>query len=270
MRGFLAILTALVLALAGPVIACGPDTDCMVGERSYRIVLPPAHKAQGPVPVIAHAHGYRGSAAGVMRNGALRRLAADLGAALIAFNARNGSWALPNHPGNMASDGAEEFAYVEAVLEDATARFDLDETRMMATGFSGGGMLIWNLACVMPQRFAGFAPVAGTFWLEPPSDCATPVQSLVHIHGDADTVVPLLGRVIGPTKQGEVPEALAMYGALGGFSDAEEVSYEGLACEQRSNAAGEILDFCLFKGGHFIRTEFVRHAWDRLKDAGQF
>jgi len=265
-RLFLSFIFAVTASM---VAACGPDTDCMVGDRSYRIVLPEGHDGVTEVPVIAYAHGYQGSSAGVMRNGSLRRLASDLGAALLAFNSAEGSWILPNHPRQMDSDGAAEFAYVDAVLADAKARFALDETRIMATGFSGGGMLIWNLACARPGSFAGFAPVAGTFWLKPPETCAAPVTSIVHIHGDADKVVPLDGRAIGPTKQGEVSQALALYRGFGRFEAAVQATYDGLRCEESQNAKGKILDFCLFSGGHSFRTEYVRHAWDRLVKAGQ-
>ncbi|MGA9254325.1 MAG: polyhydroxybutyrate depolymerase [Roseobacter sp.] len=254
---------------ATSAMACGPDTDCIVGDRSYRIVMPEGHDGVSKVPVIAYAHGYQGSAAGVMRNGSLRRLASDLGAALLAFNSAGGSWILPNHPRQMDSDGGAEFAYVDDVLADATERFDLDSDRIMATGFSGGGMLIWNLACARSSSFAGFAPVSGTFWLQPPETCAAPVTSVVHIHGDSDKVVPLDGRPIGPSKQGEVSEALSLYEGFGGFSAPQDRVYGDLRCSERSNAEGKVLEFCLFAGGHSFRTEYVRHAWQRLVDAGQ-
>jgi polyhydroxybutyrate depolymerase len=139
----------------------------------------------------------------------------------------------------------------------------------MATGFSSGGMLVWNLACARSARFAGFAPVAGTFWLKPPETCETPVASIVHIHGDADKTVPLEGRAIGQTKQGEVDEALAMYGAFGGFGAAEDAMRDDLRCRVQFNDAGDLLEFCLFEGGHSFRTEFVGFAWDRLTETGR-
>lgn len=257
------------LICASPALACGPDTDCVVGDRTYRIVMPDGHDGLTKVPVIAFAHGYQGTAAGVMRNRSLRGVASDLGAALLAFNSSDGSWMIPNRPRQMDSDGAAEFAYVDAVLKDATARFALDANRIMATGFSGGGMLIWNLACVRSGSFAGFAPIAGTFWLKPPETCAAPVTSIVHIHGDNDKVVPLDGRPIGPTVQGKVSEAFALYESFGDFGGVTRTTYGDLSCEERQNATGHLLDFCLFPGGHSFRTEHVRHAWQRLVDAGQ-
>ncbi|WP_300037015.1 prolyl oligopeptidase family serine peptidase [uncultured Roseobacter sp.] len=264
-------IAALALSLtAGSALACGQDSDCMVGERSYRLAMPEGHDGTSKVPVVVFAHGYRGTAAGVMRNGSLRRAVSDLGAALIALNADGGSWMLPNHPRDMDNDGASEFAYVDSVLADAAQQFAIDDARIMVTGFSAGGMLVWNLACARSDSFAAFAPIAGTFWLEPPETCAGPVASIIHIHGSSDRTVPLEGRAIGPTKQGEVDEALAMYqgyGAYGAFSS--PVRYGDLACEEADNPSGDMMKFCLFDGGHSFRTEFVRFAWEQFRQSGR-
>jgi polyhydroxybutyrate depolymerase len=241
----------------------------MVGERYYRIALPEEHAGTQPLPAIVFAHGYRGTAQGVMNNGSLRRMASELGVALIAVKSGDQDWVIPNAPRHPDTDGSEEFAYFEAVLEDARARFGVDRARVMATGFSAGGMMVWNLACSMSDSFAGFVPISGTFWLEPPESCDTPVSSIIHIHGDDDPTVPLEGRPIGPTRQGEVDEALEMYAAFGDFGAAARASYGDLDCAERVNGAGEVLAFCLFEGGHSFRTEHVRFAWEKLRAQGQ-
>ncbi|GIT89335.1 PHB depolymerase family esterase [Roseobacter sp. OBYS 0001] len=266
LRG-LFLLAITVFAL--PAAACGPDSDCMIGERHYRIALPQGYDASVPVPAIVFAHGYRGSARGVMRNRSLRGLASDLGAALIAVKSGDQDWVIPNAPRHLDTDGAAEFAYFDAVLSDAATRFALDRDRIIATGFSAGGMMVWNLACARPEMFAGFVPIAGTYWLKPPETCAAPAASIVHIHGDQDKTVPLLGRPIGPTKQGKVPAALNMYEAFGEFGNAEAAQYDGLSCKEQRNDDGELLAFCLFKGGHSFRTEHLRHGWEQLQKAGQ-
>ena len=264
-------ISALLLALisASPAFACGADTDCVLGDRTYRIAMPDGHDGKTPVGALVWSHGYRGTAAGAMRNGSLRRMVSDAGLALIAAQGVDGSWDLPKGPGTFDSTGAAEFAYFDAMLADAQARFDIDPTRIIAAGFSAGGMMVWNLACTHPDPFAGFIPMSGTFWMEPPETCAQPVSSIVHIHGDADRTVPLKGRVIGETKQGKVSDALALYTDFGGFGPARPVSAGDLACEDRSNEAGDILDFCLFSGGHSFRTEHLRYGIEQLKDAGQ-
>jgi polyhydroxybutyrate depolymerase len=204
-----------------------------------------------------------------MRNGSLRKLAHENGLALIALQGVEGVWDLPNGPRTPDSTGAAEFEYIDAVIADATAQFGIEQSRLVASGFSAGGMLVWNLACARPETFVGFVPYAGTFWQQPPASCATPVSSLLHVHGDADTTVPLDGRAIGPTRQGKVSDALAMYAALGGFEGSAQSGTDLLRCREQLNEAGDILGFCQFGGGHSFRTEFLGFALDRLRAAGR-
>ncbi|MET4101135.1 polyhydroxybutyrate depolymerase [Roseovarius sp. MBR-78] len=260
-------LCALLWVLGGgAALACGVESDCRLGDRSYRIALP---EGAPPVGAVVYAHGYRGSAAAVMRNRSLRRLVAEEGLALIALDSLDGEWVIPHAPGHADTDGAEEFAYVEAVLADASQRFAIDRGRVIGAGFSSGAMLMWTLACEMPARFAGIIAVAGTFWQRPPEECATPVTSLVHVHGTSDPTVPLTGRAIRETWQGDVGESLAMYRRLGGFGAVQPPAPEGLDCESWRNAAGEVLDFCLHPGGHSLRTEYLGFGLERLRAAGR-
>lgn len=261
------ILTLVFMLLAPVAQACGSDSDCMVGDRSYRISLPEGVDA--PVGAVIWAHGYRGTAAGVMRNGSLRKMVHAEGLVLIALQGVDGTWDLPNGPRTPDSTGAAEFDYVAAVIADASAQFGVDRTRLVASGFSAGGMLVWNLACARPDLFVGFVPYAGTFWREPQRDCAAPAKSLIHIHGDADSTVPLDGRAIGPTRQGKVSEAMAMYSDLGGFGAGVQVDAPALRCSQQVNSSGDMLAFCLFEGGHSFRTEYLAFALARLRLSGR-
>ncbi|MGX0876416.1 polyhydroxybutyrate depolymerase [Roseovarius sp. MBR-154] len=268
MRYGLCAIAYFMLFAASGAMACGPDTDCLIGDRHYRIALPEGQD-QDPVGAIIYAHGYRGSAEAVMRNANLRRVVADMGLALIALKSADDDWVIPFSPSHMEADGSVEYRYVEAVIEDASDRFSLDTTRLMAAGFSAGGMMVWNLACTMPERFAGFAAIAGTFWKGPPDSCETPAASLVHIHGRSDPTVPLDGRPIRETRQGKVSESMNMYERLGGFSPDGTHSFEDLDCQSRRNPRGEVLDLCLHPGGHSFRSSYVKFAWERLHEAGQ-
>ena len=263
------ILT-LLLFLASPALACGPDTDCVVGDRTYRIAMPEGHDSATEVPALIWAHGYRGSAEGAMRNGSLRRMLSRAGIAFIAVQGVGGKWDLPYGPRTFDSDGSAEFAYFDAVIADATARHAIDPNHIIASGFSAGGMMVWNLACSHPANFAGFIPMSGTFWLKPPDTCAAPVSSIVHIHGTQDKTVPLNGRPIGETKQGVVEDALSMYATFGDFGAERTTRADDLACRIRQNPQSELLEFCLFDGGHSFRTEHLRYGITALENAGQF
>jgi len=260
----------LGIALPGLAHACGPDSDCEIGDRSYRVAMPDTYDGTDPVGAIVFAPGYGGSARGVMRNMNLRRMVSEMGLALIAAQSGPDHWSIPGAPSNMNSTGAAEMAYFEAVIADVTTRFAIDPDRIMMSGFSAGAMLTWEVACQRPDLFVGFAAVSGTFWQGPPEACAAPA-SVIHIHGTQDRTVPLSGRPIAQTKQGDVMEVLAMYRKAGGFGPIKRVSVDdmGLNCARQNNASGDVLEFCTFVGGHSFRSGFLRYAWERLEAAGK-
>ena len=259
----------LLAATSGTALACGANTNCWIGDRHYRIAMPASHDGKTPVGAIVFAHGYQGSAAGIMRNKTLRRTASDLGVALIAVKAVGPDWDIPHAPRKPNSDGTNEYEYFDAVIEDAASKFAIDTDRLMATGFSAGGMMVWNLICARSDKFAAFAPMAGTFWLEVPKTCAGPVANVIHIHGAKDRTVPLAGRKILNTHQGDVMETLAMYKKYGKFGASNTRKTGNLTCQNRTNAKGDILNFCMFPGKHSFSSKFVKFAWESFDAVGR-
>ncbi len=257
-------LIAMFCLLAAPVFACGPDTDCMVGLRSYRLYVP-AGLADAPTGALLFAHGYKGSAAGEMRNKALRAMADDLGVALVALDAGAVDWKLAHTPQEPGRIEAQEKGYVADVLTDLKTRLPLDTARTVMAGFSAGGMMTWTMACEMSDDFAGFVPMSGTFWGPEPATCTSPSANIVHIHGTRDTTVPLGGRAIGETRQGDVAQVLAMYAAYGDYRATETAAApEGMTCARSTNPAGKLLEFCSFDGGHDANVKRLHYGYLRV------
>ncbi|MDJ0945368.1 MAG: hypothetical protein QNJ30_18010 [Kiloniellales bacterium] len=260
-----AVLAGLLAGLGpGGAAACGPDSDCRLGERTYRIRMPAGHDGSSPVGAIMYMHGYRGTAAAIMRNKALGKAVSKLGLALVAPKSLGDDWSIPNAPREYTDD----FAFFDRLLEEITARFAIDPRRIMATGFSAGGMMVWNLACQRGGSFAGFAPIAGTFWAPIPQSCPSPPVHLLHTHGTDDKIVPLRGRPIQKTHQGDVYRALSLFGEAGDFGAAEAYEVLDLKCERRMNPEGRALELCLHPGGHSLKSEYVVRAWRELEALG--
>lgn len=265
--GGIILLLLFLHASATSSSACGPASDCSVGERVYRIWMPERHEASRPVGALVFAHGYMADYRRTTQNPALLDLARKLGIALIGAKSKFEGWALPGSPAG--TRGVDELAYFDSVLDDAAARFPIDRKRIVMSGFSAGGMMTWTLACHRSGDFAGFIPLSGTFWRPIPEACRNPVASIVHIHGDNDVTVPLGGRQIRQARQGDVPSAIAMYQRFGGFTK-EAVSVAGpLRCTERRNASGNLLSFCIFEGGHTYDVRHIESAWEMLARAGQ-
>ncbi|MEM1265114.1 MAG: prolyl oligopeptidase family serine peptidase, partial [Pseudomonadota bacterium] len=188
--------------------------------------------------------------------------------ALVAVKSFAEDWRIPGVPAEPETDGAPELAYFDALVPALAERHGIDTDRLLLTGFSAGGMLVWQMACDRGALFAGFAPIAGTFWAPVPETCGSAPVHLFHTHGTSDEVVPLGGRPIGRTRQGDVEEALALLRRAGGYGDATTVAAEGLSCTAERTSGGHVMELCLHGGGHSMQTSYVERAWRRLEELG--
>ena len=264
-------LSALAAAGASPaaiesVDFCPAEGGCRVEGGHYRIVLP--QKAAGPRSgAIMFFHGWQGSAEEAISDAGLLGLAQRLGVALIAPDGMGKTWSYPGSPGHHR----DEFVFVGRVLDDVAQRFPVDPGRIMASGISQGGSIVWYMACQMPTRFAGFAPIAGAFWEPLPQDCAGPRPKLIHVHGTSDMTVPLAGRALrSGYRQGDVFRSLAILAPNGctaplAAQAQEAVSPPGLACRLATGCGGSArLELCLHSGGHIADPVWIERAWSLL------
>ena len=256
-----ALLCAGAVARAEP--GCGAALACSVADGAYHAVPPAGWDGAAPLPATVFFHGYSSSARQVVDNEALVRAFSDQGVLLIVPDGRNGTWAHVGSP----SSARDELAFMDAVLADAKARWPIDEDRLLVTGFSQGGSMAWDLACYRGDDYAAFAPIAGAFWEPLPRACPSGPVDLLHVHGLADTVVPMAGRPIREAfRQGDVGQGMALWRAHDGCpaapSGSEEVA--GLRCEVwDACASGRELRLCLHGGGHDLDLRWIGmiHRW---------
>lgn len=251
--------------------ACPADGGCIVASGSYRIVLPPQASRERPVGAIMYFHGYQGSAEETIADPGLLAVALRLGVALIAPDGAAHSWSYPGSPAR----NRDEFAFVGQVLDDVAQRFPIDPRRILASGFSQGGSMVWYLACRMPTRFAAFAPIAGAFWEPLPERCDGPRPPLIHVHGTSDTTVPLTGRALrSGARQGDVFRSFAILapgGCTAPWAEAARAASQskGLACRIASGCGGSArLELCFHAGGHEADPAWVERAWRLTMPAG--
>ena len=267
MRTFLAaLLLTPFITISAPAHACGPDTNCEIGkDRHYLIKMPDGHDGKTSVGAIFYAHGYKGNARGAMRNTSLVNAASRLGLALISVKSAGPDWHLPHSPQQHAAEELVELEYFDAVIADVKKRFSIDTSKLLMTGFSAGGMMTWTLACERSEKFVGFVPMSGTFWVPQPQSCPSPPANVIHYHGAKDKIVPLKGRRIGPAHQGNIFEVMAMYERTGDYAGLVKNVTDDLSCIRKTNPTAKILELCLYNGGHGFRTDYIVRAWKKLK-----
>ncbi|GAB4542999.1 MAG: hypothetical protein Tsb0019_42040 [Roseibium sp.] len=243
---------------------CGGETACRLASGDYYIHLPQTRPAgEPPLGAILYLHGHRGKALNAIRNRSFQAMADELGVAFVAVQGVNGTWSFPTAPRSLR----DEPAFFDDVLHELADRFHIDRERTLLSGFSSGGFMTWYMACADSHRFAGYAPVAGAFWEPLPPGCPTEPPYLFHVHGTADTVVPLEGRWLGggKWKQGDVFESFAVWRRQNGLADtAPEALTDGkLRCERWHPKTG-FLELCLHGGGHSIEAGWIKRAWTQL------
>jgi predicted peptidase len=91
-------------------------------------------------------------------------------------------------------DKVEESVF--SLLDEATAAYAVDTTRIYLTGVSIGGNGVWEYGLSHPERFAALVPVMGfvgdTTGFHVPADiCDLKDKPIWAFHGAIDTIVPL-------------------------------------------------------------------------------
>ncbi|MEM8790300.1 MAG: hypothetical protein AAGE80_01685 [Pseudomonadota bacterium] len=244
-----------------PAHACGGSERCEVEGGYYLASPPPDWDGTSALPVVVFYHGWNASPEGMFRNKAMVNAVHRRGAMFVAPYARTGFWRQIGS--ERAEGGRDELAYARTVLADLKARWPVDERKVLASGFSRGASMVWNLACYGGDLFTGYAPIAGGFWNSNPADCPTGPVNLRHIHGEADRVVAF--DEVGIYNSMPIPEGMAILRRLNGC-DAEP---DGRSARKRydcqdwgSCSSGKTLSLCLHPKGHSIPAEWVAEGYD--------
>jgi polyhydroxybutyrate depolymerase len=78
----------------------------------------------------------------------------------------------------------DEVVYASDAIDKVASLVCVDERRVYASGFSGGGRTSSQIGCQLPDRIAAIAPVAGVRW---PAPCPGRPVPVITIHGLADS-----------------------------------------------------------------------------------
>jgi len=174
-------------------------------SRTYRLFVPPGYDGRQRLPLVLDLHGSGGNSAGQARNSGLETLSATERFIVATLDAEGGRWNVPVQPNR-----ADDVQYVSDVITHVASQVCTDETRVYATGFSGGGRMTSLLACQLGSRIAAVAPVSA---LRFPGPCTGRPIPVLTFHGLADPQNPYDGHAAGRGAEWEesVPEALASW-----------------------------------------------------------
>jgi len=116
----------------------------------------------------------------------------------------NRTWNAGECCGKSDRKDRDDVGFISLLIDDLLANYDIDSNRVYVTGISNGGFMCYQLACEIPNKISGIAPVAATMTAE----VCNPSNSvpIIHFHSYLDNGVPYLGGVgDGPSKNYKAP-----------------------------------------------------------------
>jgi polyhydroxybutyrate depolymerase len=178
------------------LLSSGDHTRTLVSggmERQYILHIPPGYDPSQPTPLVLAYHGIDLNAQEMMRISGFSAQA-DEENFLVAYPQGSGSrqsWNGGTCCGEAMLKRVDDVGFTRAMIEDIAQQANVDHSRVFATGFSNGAIMVYRLACDLADQIAAIGPVAAA----PATTSCNPSRpvSVIHFHGDADHLNPYEG-----------------------------------------------------------------------------
>jgi len=165
-------------------------------ERTYVLHIPPGYDSTHRMPLMLAFHGIGLDAGEMARISGLSEQA-DRSGFIVAYpngTGGNKSWNGGHCCGEAAKNNVDDVGFVRALINELAALINIDPSRVYASGFSNGAIMVYRLACELPDRIAAIGPVAATQILDDQEACHSARSvPVIHFHGTADRLNPYDG-----------------------------------------------------------------------------
>lgn len=165
--------------------------------REYVLYIPNSYDGTLAVPLLFNFHGYGGNASSFMNETNMQTLADSENFILVypqgSLLNGNPHWNAGLDTPENKSD-ADDFGFVEAIIDELSANYTIDTERVYACGYSNGAFFSYALACYLSDKIAAIGSVSGTMLEETLTNCSpSHPTAMINIHGTSDGVVPYNG-----------------------------------------------------------------------------
>jgi polyhydroxybutyrate depolymerase len=166
-------------------------------QRETIVYVPSSYTVGEATALMINFHGYGGTGETQLQATDMRELAERDGV-ILAYpsgteleGSTHWNCSLPSEDNKSTAD---DFGFVEVLIDTIAASYSLDEGRVYAVGYSNGGMMAFGLACFRSDRVAAVGSVSGAMLDDAAAGCEmTHPTSVITLHGTADSVLPYDG-----------------------------------------------------------------------------
>ena len=205
--------------LAAGDVDPGSTATVALGDRPFALHVPAGYRAGESLPLVVGLHGYTSNSS---------ELASYFGL-VTASDERGFLLALPDGKTDAAGDQfwnavegggccdfyrthVDDVAYLSSVIATVRDAYDVDTVAMV--GHSNGGFMSHRFACDRAGEVDAIASLAGPLSYDTSACQPSEPVRVLHIHGDADEVVPYRGSA--GNLSGGAEETAAAWAALNG------------------------------------------------------
>jgi polyhydroxybutyrate depolymerase len=225
---FFARWTLFVATVAGCGSSATPKmvgpTNALVTARPYDYDQPAGYDASKPYPLIVLVHGF--GANGFVQDAlfGFNQLADDRGVFVAHPDGTLNSggsrfWNATDACCDEENSGVDDVAYLNAVVDDMEANFNIDKKRVFFVGHSNGAFMSHRMACDAAARVAAIVALAGDVWQDASKCNPSEPVAVAQVHGDADTLVPYDGMGLMPSAKQSVATWAQKNGCTGDLTD---------------------------------------------------
>ena len=151
--------------------------------RDYQIYIPNIYDGVSAVPLMFSFHGGGGTIAGNIAINDLRPLAntenfiAVYPQALTDPQNGDATWM------HKAPTTHDDIYFISAIIDTLSTQYNIDLSRVYASGYSNGGEFAYDLACRLNTEIAAIGAVARTMYIETFNNCSpTHPTGILSIH----------------------------------------------------------------------------------------
>jgi len=160
-------------------------------QREYLIYIPASYNGYESVPLVFNFHSFTSYADEYINRVDFREIA-DIAGFIVVYPQGSLYYGLTHWSvgGIWIGSTTDDVGFTDVMIDFFSSEYNIDQTRIYATGFSNGGYMSHHLACLINDKFAAIAAVAGSmtpFTL----NNSTPIHPtpILQIHGTSDPLV---------------------------------------------------------------------------------
>ena len=162
-------------------------------EREYILYIPESYDGTTSFPLLFNFHGGGGNILNYMSSVDMRPIADTSNFILVYPEGLYGLWNVSLPSDSESKNNTDDIGFINTLIDQIASTYNVDTSRVYATGFSNGAGMSYTLACAMSNKIAAIASMGGLLYMHTAQNSKPSPVAIMSIHGTADYPRPYEG-----------------------------------------------------------------------------